>query len=163
MDTSEVRDAVERLRNSGLTAEPVDLDEIWAAADTVDRAEILGSWRGLEIVTGHPGEGNLPRLGWYGKIFDSVDDAHPIVCRREDGTLFSNTAASSGEASLWNVEFRGEVTATMVYDGQPIFDHFKRVDEDTLMGIMDGKKAVIDGSYYYFLLIRDSDQTLAAA
>jgi len=38
-----------------------------------------------------------------------------------------------------NIEFRGESTATMVYDGQPIFDHFKRVDENTLMGIMNGK------------------------
>jgi len=37
------------------------------------------------------------------------------------------------------IEFRGETTATMVYDGQPVFDHFKRVDENTLMGIMNGK------------------------
>jgi hypothetical protein len=27
----------------------------------------------------------------------------------------------------------------MVYDGQPIFDHFKRVDENTLMAMMNGK------------------------
>jgi hypothetical protein len=162
MDIPDARDAIARLRDSDLTAQPAELDEIWAAIDVVDRDDILGSWQGLEIVTGHPGEGNLPRLGWYGKIFDSVDDAHPIVCRREDGTLFSNTSAAKGEASLWNVEFRGESTATMVYDGQPIFDHFKRVDDGVLMGIMNGKMAVVDGRHYYFLLVRDADQTLAS-
>ena len=35
----------------------------------------------------------------------------------------------NGEASLWLEEFRGEVTATMVYDGAPIHDHFKVIDE----------------------------------
>jgi hypothetical protein len=163
MDEHEVRDAVARLRASGLRADPAEVDAIWAAAATVDRSELLGSWSGSEIVTGHPGEGNLPRLSWYGKVFESVDVAHPIVCRRADGSLFSNTAVSKGEASLWNVEFRGEVTATMVYDGQPIFDHFKRVDDDVLIGIMNGKNAVVDGRYYSFLLVRDADQALAAA
>lgn len=45
----------------------------------------------------------------------------------------------------------------MVYDGKPIFDHFKRVDENTLMGIMNGKpEAVLDnGRHLYFLLERD--------
>jgi Domain of unknown function (DUF4334) len=48
----------------------------------------------------------------------------------------------NGEASLWLEEFRGEVTATMVYDGAPIHDHFKVVDDRTLMGIMNGKGEV---------------------
>ena len=42
----------------------------------------------------------------------------------------------------------------MVYDGQPILDHFKRVDDDTLMGIMNGKGILADGQHYYFLLER---------
>jgi hypothetical protein len=63
-----------------------------------------------------------------------------------------------GEASLWLEEFRGEITATMVYDGQPVHDHFKQVDDDTVMGIMNGK-GVIDvrdgvGRYFYFYLER---------
>ena len=33
----------------------------------------------------------------------------------------------------------------MVYDGQPIHDHFKRVDDDTVMGIMNGKARLQDG------------------
>ena len=90
---------------------------------------------------------------WFGKIFNSVDDVEPIVCF-DDGNLFSNNELSRGGASLWDVEFRGEVTATMVYDGQPVLDHLKRVDENTLMGIMDGKRQRVSGNYLYFLLER---------
>jgi hypothetical protein len=42
----------------------------------------------------------------------------------------------------------------MVYDGQPVFDHFKRVDDNTLMGIMNGKKLRPSGNFFYFLLER---------
>lgn len=60
----------------------------------------------------------------------------------------------NGEASLWLEEFRGEVTATMVYDGRPVHDHFKVVDDNTVVGIMNGKAAVVDGRYLYFYLQR---------
>lgn len=66
-------------------------------------------------------------------------DAKPLIMRGRDGDLYSDVEIGKGEASLWMVEFRGESTATMVYDGQPVFDHFKRVDENTLMGMMNGK------------------------
>ena len=51
-------------------------------------------------------------------------------------------------------EFRGELTATMVYDGQAIHDHFKQVDDDTVMGIMNGKAGLQNGRYGYFYLQR---------
>ena len=59
-----------------------------------------------------------------------------------------------GEASLWLEEFRGEVTATMVYDGQPVHDHLKRIDGDAMMGIMNGKAGIDNGKYGYFYLER---------
>ena len=43
-------------------------------------------------------------------------------------------------------EFRGELVATMVYDGQPMHDHFKKVDDNTVMGIMNGKHALKTGT-----------------
>ena len=62
----------------------------------------------------------------------------------------------NGEASLWIEEFRGEMTASMVYDGRPVHDHFKRVDDDTVMGIMNGKGALDTSSgtprHLYFYL-----------
>lgn len=69
--------------------------------------------------------------------------------------MFSNNDLSLGGATLWDIEFRGEVTGTMVYDGQPTFDHFKWVDENTLMGIMNGKRQRASGNYLYFILERD--------
>ena len=47
----------------------------------------------------------------------------------------------------------------MVYDGQPTHDHFKRIDDNTVLGIMNGKGGVLDyqdgvGRYFYFYLER---------
>lgn len=56
--------------------------------------------------------------------------------------------------------FRVGLSATMVYDGVPIFDHFRKVDENTVMGVMNGKHVegrpdiVSDGRYYFFYLER---------
>jgi Domain of unknown function (DUF4334)/GXWXG protein len=49
---------------------------------------------------------------------------------------------------------RGEVTATMVYDGVPIHDHFKKIDDNAVLAIMNGKGALDEGRYMYFYLER---------
>ena len=36
----------------------------------------------------------------------------------------------------------------------PCHDHFKKVDDDAVMGIMNGKGVLDDGKYYYFYLER---------
>lgn len=76
------------------------------------------------------------------------------MCLDADGNKFSNTEMGNGEASLWLEEFRGEITATMVYDGQPVHDHFKKIDDDAVMGIMNGKRVRDKGRYFYFYLER---------
>ena len=43
--------------------------------------EMIGSWRGEGLRTGHPFDGLLERFRWYGKRFDSPDDVHPLVFR----------------------------------------------------------------------------------
>ena len=132
-----------------------ELDELWAQLPTVRIEEILGSWRGGELPTGHPMDGQLEQVGWYGKNFISRTNVQPLVCRNADGELYSNKELGKGEASLWHVEFRGEVTASMVYDGQAVIDHFKRVDDQTLMGIMNGKSSLVRDHHFYFYLVRD--------
>jgi uncharacterized protein DUF4334/GXWXG protein len=140
-------------RARGGRIDPGQLDEVWAGLEAVRAEDILGAWRGSEFDTGHPLNGTLARAGWHGKTFVSLADAKPLICRGADGELYSNQELGNGEATLWNIEFRGEVTATMVYDGRPVFDHFKRVDDDTLMGIMNVKQN--GGLFYYFILDRD--------
>lgn len=154
MDIDKARTRFAELRGQR-DVSPADLDEIWAVLDTVRPEDMLGKWKGDEFHTGHKMNGQLAAVRWYGKIFASIDDVEPIVCYDDDGKLFSNNALSLGGASLWDIEFRGEVTGTMVYDGQPTFDHFKWVDENTLMGIMNGKRQRASGNYLYFLLERD--------
>ena len=36
----------------------------------------------------------------------------------------------------------------------PCHDHFKKVDDDAVMGIMNGKGVLDKGRYYYFYLER---------
>ncbi|GGV53370.1 hypothetical protein GCM10010293_66480 [Streptomyces griseoflavus] len=154
MDVLEARERFRRLREQDGPVDPAELDEIWAALATVRPEDILGEWQGGEFPTGHPLNGMLAKAGWYGKTFTAVDDVKPLMCRDAEGGLYSNRELGKGEASLWTVEFRGETTATMVYDGQPVFDHFKRVDDTTLMGIMNAKGVPPEGPFYYFFLER---------
>ena len=135
-----------------------ELDAFWATLPPATIDGMLGEWSGGEFVTGHKMNGRLERARWFGKTFRSVTDVQPLVCLAADGTRFSNVELGNGEASLWAEEFRGEVVATMVYDGQPVHDHFKRVDDDAVLGIMNGK-GVLDtrdgrARYFYFYLER---------
>lgn len=131
-----------------------ELDDFWATLDPANIDGMIGEWKGGEFLTGHKMNGQLEKAGWFGKTFMSAGDVQPLVCVDADGKKFSNKAMGKGEASLWLEDFRGEVTATMVYDGQPVHDHFKKIDDDAVMGIMNGKGVLDNGRYYYFYLER---------
>lgn len=55
-------------------------------------------------------------------------------------------------ARLRMMEHRGVVTATMVYDALPINDHFRRVTDDTMLGVMDRRG---DERPFVFVLRRE--------
>lgn len=154
MNREEARDRFYQLRDDPGPIDTAVLDELFDALDPIDCDSMLGPWKGGELRTGHSGSLALQALRWYGKTFNSRLDVKPLMCLDHEGKLFSNQAMK-GEASLWMVEFRGKVSACMVYDGQPVFDHFRRVDDRTVMGIMDGKEQVLDkGKHFYFYLER---------
>ena len=117
-----------------------DLDEFWATLEPATIDFMIGEWQGGEFDTGHRENGTLALINWFGKTFNSATDAKPLVCLDADGNKYSNT--ENGEGSLWMEEFRGEVIATMVFDGQPVHDHFKKIDDHAVMGIMNGKNAL---------------------
>lgn len=131
-----------------------ELDDFWATLETATIEDMIGEWKGGEFVTGHKMNGQLEKAGWFGKTFASPGDVQPLVCLDAAGNKFSNKEMGKGEASLWLEDFRGEVTATMVYDGQPVHDHFKKIDDDAVIGIMNGKGVLDNGRFYYFYLER---------
>jgi Domain of unknown function (DUF4334)/GXWXG protein len=146
------------LKERGDQISDAELDDLWASLVPATIEGMIGEWKGGEFATGHKMNGRLEKARWFGKTFKSAEDVQPLVCLDDDGNKFSNVAMGKGEASLWLENFRGEITATMVYDGQPVHDHFKKIDDDAVMGIMNGK-GVLDfqdgvGRYYYFYLER---------
>ena len=157
MDIAQARSRFTELTQKTDGVLPADLDAVWSALEPVRAEDVLGAWKGSQFLTGHRLCRKLTASNWHGKNFESLERAQPLICRNDNGELYSDVETGGGEASLWNIEFRGEVTATMVYDGAPIFDHFKKVDDSTLMGIMNGESALVldGGRHYYFLLERD--------
>lgn len=57
-------------------------------------------------------------------------------------------------ARLRQVELRGVVTTAMVYDHLPIIDVFRRVDDDTVLGLMDYRNFP---DPYFFVLAREKN------
>lgn len=124
----------------------------------VKSEDILFPWKGGDFKTGHWCTDMLMEIKWFGKNFTSKLDNVPLLCYNDEGNLYSNKTLNNGESSLWDIEFRGKVSSTMVYDGVPIFDHFRKVDDNTLFGVMNGKKVpgkrdIIDSGRYYFFYL----------
>jgi hypothetical protein len=55
-------------------------------------------------------------------------------------------------ARLRMTEYRGVLSATMVYDALPVHDVFRRVDGDTVLGLMDARGLARP---FAFLLVRE--------
>lgn len=139
---------------------------------------MLGTWRGEELATGHPMEGLLELVGWHGKRFESGEEVHPLVMRDPAGFYFLDprwvpmgllpklprwpvlnwalrmlkplVRTRCSRARLRLLSFRGRVSATMCYDQKPIFDIFRKIDDQTVMGLMDMK----GGPQPYFFVLR---------
>lgn len=58
-------------------------------------------------------------------------------------------ATDAPRARLRNLEHRGKVSATMIYDHLPIQDAFRRADDETLVGVMDRRG---DAHPFWFVL-----------
>jgi Domain of unknown function (DUF4334)/GXWXG protein len=57
------------------------------------------------------------------------------------------------KARLRMTEYRGVVSATMIYDSKPINDIFRKVDDDTILGVMDLR---FTPQPFFFVLRRES-------
>jgi hypothetical protein len=150
---------------------------------------MIGRWRGAGLPTGHPLDGVLEALGWYGKAFESADRVYPLLFRTGSGAVIPldprfmpvsvalwwpalaksapiRMAFTAGRrllrsnhsaARLRAKDFREKRSAAMIYDRQPIVDHFRRIDNDRVLGLMEMRGMERP---YFFLLTRDQPLTL---
>ena len=145
---------------------------------------MIGRWRGVGFPTGHPLDGVLESLGWYGKAFESADTVHPLLFRTRSGEVvpldprlmpvsvalrwpsFARSApvraafaagraflhAHHSGARLRTDNFRGKRSAALIYDRQPIIDHFRRIDDHRVLGLMEMRGMERP---FFFLLTRE--------
>lgn len=142
---------------------------LFDSLEPVDVDFMLGRWVGAGFATDHPMDGLLETFGWYGKAFVTPDDVHPLLFRRGGDVisisprfmpmnlLWKMPVPRSGllnalslpfklalqtrnaRARLRMLEHRGKVSATMIYDDLPIHDVFRKLDDVTVLGVMDLK------------------------
>lgn len=143
---------------------------------------MLGQWKGREVITGHPMDGILKLVGWHGKSFIDADTVHPLLMYRNNSQLFSINPGlmplglmkyrlpklkvykptlqflrlliqtRKGKARLRMLEHRGKVSAAMCYDQLPVNDCFRKIDDNSVLGVMDQKGSQTP---YFFILERD--------
>ena len=169
---------LEKMLHDGATQE--EAFSLFDQLETLDMNEIWGLWKGEEITTGHPFEGLLQASGWYGKKFIDEEHVHPLVMQRGNGDLYSINPAfiplnlpfdkipkklitpamkilrpvlktKKSAARLRLIKYRGKISVAMVYDKKGIIDIFRKVEADTLLGIMDIKELQSDKSYFFVL------------
>lgn len=143
--------------------------QLFDSLETVDLESLLGTWKGKEFHTGHPLDGVLKKLNWYGKAFHDADNVDPLLFEVKKGRVIAVdpvpfmgkrklTEAVGGKARMRMVEFRGKISAAMIYDHLPIHDHFRKVAEGKLLGMMDLKG---DQQPFFFLLEKIENEKLS--
>jgi GXWXG protein/Domain of unknown function (DUF4334) len=138
--------------------EPVDLDFMlgrWQGAGLATDHPMDGlleasNWYGKEFIdaeTVHPllfldGQNRIIKvapnpmaMAWVSKI---PGLKHPSM---KPLLLLTNALlkTESSQARLRMMDYRGKVSATMIYDYLPINDAFRKIDDNTVFGIMDFK------------------------
>lgn len=159
LSTNEAAQVFERL-------EPVSIDFM------------IGKWRGEELFTGSPMDGFLEATGWAGKEFADAETVFPLVFftdTTQTETFYVDPAAVSkpdfvskyqgghlGErraevethaptARLRMIDYKGVVSAAMIYDQIPTIDRFRQINDSCVMGVMNARGQTAP---YYFRLNR---------
>lgn len=156
--------------------------ELCDALPIVEIETMIGRWRGTEISTHHPMNGLLETFGWYGKEFIDREHVHPLLFSANHGKLFAldpqrlpfnlgpyiprikqarqallavrfALQTRKAKARVRMIEYRGKVSASIIYDNLPIYDTFRLIDQNTLLGVMDLKGME---QPFFFKLHRDS-------
>jgi hypothetical protein len=93
-----------------------------------------------------------PALVPVGLLRNHPHLAHVPAARAAFGSIRPLLYTDEPKARLRTVEHRGVATAAIVYDALPIIDVFRRVGDDTQLGLMDLRGLARP---FFFLLERD--------
>ena len=157
-----------------------DVMSLFDSLPPVNIEFMIGRWKGSELSTDHRMDGLLEYSGWYGKMFINADEVHPLLFYTHKqkalyavnpkliplqmnfpkskalGTVMKIAKpflkSKKSKARLRMMEYRGKITATMAYDQKPIFDHFAKIDDNTMLGCMELKG---DSQPYFWIMERD--------
>ncbi|MFH1030746.1 MAG: DUF4334 domain-containing protein [bacterium] len=124
-----------------------ELDNFFAELEPIEIDELIGKWRGGYFRTGKSKVEfflkNFIIFKWHGKNFLSADNVKALVF----SFLGIKFNLPLGTARLRKVEYRDKFSISMIYNYFPIIDNFRKVDDNTIMGIMDIKGKT--GVYFY--------------
>ncbi|OWA37533.1 hypothetical protein B9G55_05630 [Saccharibacillus sp. O16] len=156
--------------------------DLFDRLEAVQPDEMWGLWQGRELMTGHRLEGLLAASGWYGKEFLDAEHVHPLIFQKRGGRLYKVNpiwaplqlplhwipktllrpamtilrpliGTRRSAARLRQIQYRDQLSAAMVYDNKAIIDVFRKVDDDTLLGLMDIKSPNLDPDQTYFFVL----------
>jgi hypothetical protein len=154
------------IAQQGKTTTEVAL-QLFDELDPVNIEFMIGRWQGSGFHTNHQMDGLLEAFNWYGKEFISADHVHPLlfsdgksIFKVDPNPTMMNLGLSlpipknetikpfymamnkllkteKSKARVRMMEYRDKVSATMIYDYLPINDIFRKVDEHTVLGLME--------------------------
>lgn len=134
-------------KNSKTKVDFDELEEFFDSLSVITNDEILGKWKGGYIKSGGIVDLTLKDFGFYGWIGKSFYSDDKVSALMHKFLGFKFNIPLIGKAHIREISFRGKVSTAMIYNRLPITDHFRRIDENTLMGVMDLKGKII--IYFY--------------
>ena len=126
-----------------------ELDELFAELQPVTADEMIGEWQVGYLFTEGTGSKFETFLRYlpiklYGKRFLSKNKVQAWVF-----SLFGIKFGFPGATSiLETIDYRNKVSTSMIYNYLPMIDHFRKVDNSVVMGIMEIKGNL---SVYFYL------------
>lgn len=125
-----------------------ELDIFFEALEPIKIEEMTGKWNGGLFFTSSFQRLLLDQLAifkWVGKNFKNENRVQALIMSFLG--LFKFGLPFFGSAVARTIQFRGKDSAAMVYNYMPFIDHFRRIDDSTVMGIMTAKGEVVN--YFY--------------
>lgn len=127
--------------------DPATLATLFDQLEPASADFMIGQWHGGTFDSKRPNP-----INWCGKRFVSASYVEPMLCRKEDGTVYA--WENWGTAQLREVKYGNKVQACLIYDKHPMMDYFRKVTDDVVIGLGDIKGMPLD---FFFWLERDKE------